>query len=140
VISGNGKSGNGHGIDVAQFVSGTTILGNYIGTDKNGVIPIGNEKEGVFITALATNTTIGGVGANDGNVISGNKRFGLSINSASTSVKNNRIGFKAGTGLTEMATLRNNITGTPRKQVDPEGDLGQWTPDNQIAPADVIPE
>src|SRR5262249_53289256 len=77
---GNLISGNGwHGVNVAgQGTSGNKILGNKIGTDKDGKTatgtdgkPLGNGLSGVY-DSDADGTVIGGVGA--GNVISGNKQ------------------------------------------------------------------
>ena len=67
------------------------VLGNYIGTDVNGLVDVGNE---VGVTILsATNTEIGGVGANEGNLISGNNSGGVFLNEAEgTLLQGNKIG------------------------------------------------
>ena len=65
VISGN--SDNGVFICVC---ANATIVGNYIGTDKNGTLPVGNDTWGVQILN-AQNVTVGGTIAAERNVISG---------------------------------------------------------------------
>ncbi len=63
VISGN----NDEGIEVSGSTStDNRIEGNLIGTASDGVSPLGNQNEGIWIED-APNTTIGGVGA--GNII-----------------------------------------------------------------------
>ena len=90
VISGNG----GHGIligsddeddenDESSFVcvlpiTGTVVLGNYIGTDANGTADLGNAGSGVVLAVderFAGDTTVG-----PQNVISGNGADGVTIN------------------------------------------------------------
>jgi parallel beta-helix repeat protein len=67
--------------------SGAVVRGNYIGTDKNGVAPLGN-YHGIFVGAYGHNAIIGGSDADDGvtdglvgarNVISGNGSKGILI-------------------------------------------------------------
>jgi hypothetical protein len=75
VISGNGYGG------VAIQGSGTAgnrVLGNFIGTDKNGTVPLGNTLDGVSIVN-APNNTVGGATSRARNVISANKQAGVFI-------------------------------------------------------------
>jgi hypothetical protein len=68
VISGNAEAG----IHVfGTMPGGSGILGNYIGTDATGAQPLGNGLAGIVVDG-ATGTSIGGVAAGAGNVISGN--------------------------------------------------------------------
>jgi hypothetical protein len=68
VISGN----NGNGVYVEGFdAKGNRIMGNYVGTDKNGIVPLGNFSPGILINGPANNT-IGGTLPGAGNVISAN--------------------------------------------------------------------
>ncbi|MFN2263920.1 MAG: beta strand repeat-containing protein [Anaerolineales bacterium] len=56
IISGNGNNGIYlQGSDVTQ----NTIIGNYIGTDSSGLIPVGNTHDGVLISFYAHDNTIG---------------------------------------------------------------------------------
>jgi CSLREA domain-containing protein len=68
VISGNGR--NGVYIEGAD-ATGNKIMGNYVGTDKNGTAPLGNFSPGILING-PSNNTIGGTLAGAGNVISAN--------------------------------------------------------------------
>jgi hypothetical protein len=68
VISGN----NGNGVYVeGSGATGNRILGNYVGTDKNGTAPLDNFSPGILISG-PSNNTIGGTRAGAGNVISAN--------------------------------------------------------------------
>ena len=74
VISGN--NGNGVLIEGAG-ATGNKVTGNYVGTDKNGVAPLANSSNGVYISA--PNNTVGGTTAAGSNVISANAGSGISI-------------------------------------------------------------
>ncbi len=81
VISGNGDAG------IEFFGVGTTgnmVLGNFIGTDKDGIAGLGNSFEGIIISVGATDNMIGGTSVGDGNVIAGNNREGVEINDLGT--------------------------------------------------------
>ncbi|MFH1149073.1 MAG: NosD domain-containing protein, partial [Actinomycetota bacterium] len=93
VISANGASGirvNG--------CTGTSITGNYIGTDTAGTADLGNTQDGVYLYDNANNNTIGGTTAGERNVISGNNTSGISVAWSSTgnSIQGNYIGTDAG--------------------------------------------
>src|SRR5437588_3208560 len=66
VISGN----DGNGIDL-RGVTGTVVQGNLIGTQIDGVSPLGNSGQGVHIVGTSNNT-IGGTSAGAGNRIAFN--------------------------------------------------------------------
>ncbi|MFN8521625.1 MAG: hypothetical protein U0821_00775 [Chloroflexota bacterium] len=72
VIAGN----SGPGIQVMPGAAGTSIRGNFIGTNPGGnaAVPNGN---GVWVQG--PNTTIGGTTAEDRNVIAGNTWYGVSF-------------------------------------------------------------
>jgi hypothetical protein len=86
VISGNGADG----IDIAG--PGTTVQGNYVGTNAAGTNALPNSGSGIEI--LADNNTIGGTLNGAGNVVSGNSGFGILIQSGSSGsqVQGNNIG------------------------------------------------
>ena len=95
VISGN----NLDGIYVVGS-SGNIIRGNYIGTDRTGMIAVGNSEDGIWLDN-ASNTTVGGSVSGAGNVISGNGWSGVAfLNGGSGNiVQGNLIGVNAaGTG------------------------------------------
>jgi CSLREA domain-containing protein len=99
VISGN----TGSGIDVVAG-SGTTIQGNFIGTNAAGTAAVPNTINGVNISGGSA--TVGGTTAGAGNVISGNNSntfpggVGIYVNGGSgNQIQGNFIGTNAaGTG------------------------------------------
>jgi hypothetical protein len=97
VISANQLYGiEVNGIDPPGTRStGNKIFGNFIGTDSSGGTAIGNGSDGIFMNNAAGNS-IGGSGALDGNVISGNAGNGVHIfggNAAGNTVVNNEVGL-----------------------------------------------
>jgi CSLREA domain-containing protein len=92
VISGNGELG------VSVLAAGTTVDGNLIGTDADGLAAIPNREAGVDVGA--SDTTVGGAA---GNVISGNDTLfttpGVLVDSSSALtgvvIEGNRIGTTA---------------------------------------------
>lgn len=78
--------------------SGNLVIGNYIGTDITGTASVPNMMEGIWITDGAEDNVIGGALPGQGNVISGNALFGVSITGPGTRgnvVKGNYIGVDA---------------------------------------------
>ena len=98
LISGN--RGNGSGGIYAQ--SGvTTIQGNYIGTDASGSLALPN---GYGVNCIVASVVVGGSGAGEGNLISGNSAaIGLQACTSST-IQGNLIG----TDATGTASLGNS--------------------------------
>ena len=87
-------------------VEGNLIQGNYIGTDITGTVALPNQN-GVVFTSGATNNTVGGVAAGEGNIIAANLEIGVEIsNSSDNVVLGNEIGVD-GAG----AALGNGIDG-----------------------------
>ncbi|MDQ3413731.1 MAG: right-handed parallel beta-helix repeat-containing protein, partial [Verrucomicrobiota bacterium] len=74
VISGNGGTGISAGAPVGQGVSSALVLGNFIGTQADGISALGNGSHGVdaFISQ------VGGTAPGEGNVIAFNSGFGVS--------------------------------------------------------------
>ena len=92
-------SGNGFGIYIQEH--GIIIQGNLIGTDATGMLALGNTDTGIVCANLnGAGTTIGGPGAGEGNVISGNARgIWISQGNSVNVVQGNKIGVNAaGTG------------------------------------------
>jgi titin len=86
LISGNNSSGI-----ILIAGGGNLVQGNRIGTDVGGVAALGNGRDGV--TVNAGGNTIGGSAEGAGNLISGNRRAGILVNSnTGTIVAGNRIG------------------------------------------------
>jgi hypothetical protein len=116
-IGGNIISGNS--LDGLFFSgSGSTVQGNYIGTDVTGNVALAN---GIGVEVSAADNTIGGTTTGARNVISGNSGDGILLDNAAsaTVVQGNYIGLKAGgtalgnsgNGL-EIAGTGNTIGGT----------------------------
>jgi len=89
-ISGNGVAG----IDIWPNANSNSIRGNYIGTDALGNAAIPN-LDGVSFNG-GDNNTIGGTSKGEGNLISGNSRYGVNFfnDSQSNLITGNRIGTK----------------------------------------------
>jgi len=100
IISGS-EQDNGIGLQ-GDTCTGNVIQGNYIGTDVTGNQAIPNATGiGTPYTGNPSNNKIGGTGAGEGNLISGNRFNGISLtqNSANNVVQGNLIGTNAaGTG------------------------------------------
>ena len=106
VISGN----EGEGIIIwDSATTGNKIIGNYIGTDVNGVADIGNGSFGIRI-GDAGNNIIGGSNPGEGNVISGNEEGGVAIHGL-TAIGNIVVGNYIGTGATGASDLGNKTCG-----------------------------
>ncbi|MBA2369226.1 MAG: DUF4347 domain-containing protein [Candidatus Protochlamydia sp.] len=74
IISGN----NNIGIFITREVAKNNIVkGNIIGLDISGTVILGNSVDGILIQSA--NNIIGGSGAGEGNILSGNLRHGLLI-------------------------------------------------------------
>lgn len=93
--------------------TGNTVKGNMLGLSGDGTTPVGtiSYSYGIYITNGATSNTIGGAGANDGNIISGNPVAGLYIDSGTgaNTVIGNTIGPRAD-GIT-IVTGSTQVTG-----------------------------
>ena len=103
-ISGN----QGDGILIMEGSNDNRIRGNFIGTDSSGTFAVRNDGSGVRIQDASGNW-IGGLGAGDGNVISGNDSGGIRIggDSSANMVQGNRIG----TDIDGVAAIPNDRDG-----------------------------
>ncbi len=99
VISANAFIGIAIGGQEGTYADSTTIQGNLIGTDITGTVAIGNGGAGINISAGSL-TTIGGVGAGEGNVIAHNGSDGVVIIfGTGNEVSGNSIVDNAGLGI-----------------------------------------
>jgi hypothetical protein len=83
-----------HGIQIDGGADGVVIAGNWIGTTGTGSIGVGNTDTGINVQGA--NTTIGGTGANEGNVITNNANEGINVTGAGatgTIIQGNIIGL-----------------------------------------------
>jgi hypothetical protein len=90
---------------------------------STGTQDLGNSHHGVLIDSGAENNIIG-----EGNVISGNERYGIVIN-ASATAGNTVVGNYIGTGATGRETLGNEWSGVA---------LSNGAQNNAIGPGNVI--
>lgn len=110
---GPGNTVRNHGVSNtgAVLLQGTNTRSNTI---KGNTIT--NNQIGVYLTARATNNTIGGSGNGDGNQISNNASHGVLISGIETdgnTVQNNRVENNAANGiLVNNGAVENRITGT----------------------------
>jgi parallel beta-helix repeat protein len=113
LISGNDQGGLAfRGIDSQDEL----VQGNDIGTDITGTLSLGNEYSGIYVGNwgvsgdAASDVTIGGTAAADGNVISANLNWGVWLTGAGTTgvlVEGNWIG----SGATGAPALGNSDDG-----------------------------
>ena len=106
LISGNGASG------VYLYSLGTAgnfIRGNYIGTDINGSVALGNASDGVTLLGTGGNT-IGGTNSGEGNLISGNNMGGVALNGTGAN-GNSVLGNLIGTDFSGRVALGNKYAG-----------------------------
>jgi hypothetical protein len=99
IISGNSGDGVALFGDTGNFTPGDIIQGNYIGTNVTGDTAVPNVGNGISISNVNKDTTIGGSATGAGNVISGNQGNGIAMDSTGNTVQGNLIGLGAdGTG------------------------------------------
>jgi hypothetical protein len=93
---------SGNTVGITAGINGGVIQGNLIGTDKTGTVALGNTTTGITcVNGFGAGMLIGGAGAGEGNVISGNALGGIFMEQAQTVdvVYGNLIGVNAaGTG------------------------------------------
>ncbi|HEX8191139.1 MAG TPA: Calx-beta domain-containing protein [Pyrinomonadaceae bacterium] len=104
VISGN----SGFGITVQGVARGTSVQGNFIGTNAAGTAKLGNGSHGIFITTVSN--VVGGTTPGARNVISGNGQAGVMLQ-PSTSTVNTVQGNYIGTDASGAAELGNKFVG-----------------------------
>src|SRR6185436_488146 len=74
------------------FPTDNVVIGNYIGTDKSGQLGLGNSNSGILLGGKGSNNRIGGPGAGEGNLISGNGLVGVYIfGDVNTGPSDNRV-------------------------------------------------
>jgi hypothetical protein len=101
--AGNVLSGNAYyGVSITSSrTSENRVEGNLIGTQANGVSPLGNTYDGVVVAIWAGHNTVGGAADGTRNVIAFNGRDGVRIAEDSTGnrVSRNSIYANAGLGI-----------------------------------------
>ncbi|MFO0940973.1 MAG: PKD domain-containing protein [Pirellulales bacterium] len=107
LVSGNSGAGVRLDGSIGGGVSGNLIKGNYIGTNASGTAAIPNNIG--IDEFVSTNTIIGGTGASEGNVISGNTTYGVRLNSTQGTLR--LYGNLIGTDASGMNDLGNGSDG-----------------------------
>lgn len=103
---GNVLHGNGITIWESNY---NIIIGNYIGTNKEGAVSLGNRSNGISMYD-SQNNIIGGMMNGEGNIISGNYGKGILIR-PSLSMHNAIICNYIGTDTTGQKIIRNKYEG-----------------------------
>jgi len=85
--------------------NGNQVLGNFVGTNAAGGAALPN-NQGVVLGRDATDTHVGGAGAGQGNLISGNTNLGIWISSAGTT-GSQVLGNLIGTDISGITALPN---------------------------------
>jgi parallel beta-helix repeat protein len=106
--AGNLISGNADDGIYVLGADNNTIIGNYLGTDKNGTGALGNGNAGVYIAGGSDNNIIGGTTASARNIISANAHSGVMITG---STQNQIEGNYIGTDVNGTADLGNTYYG-----------------------------
>lgn len=73
LISGNSRDG------LYLDASNNRVLGNFIGTQIDGISPLGNEGNGISLVSLTGNSLIGGTATGEGNRIGFNGSAGIQV-------------------------------------------------------------
>src|SRR5262249_22600902 len=83
-------------------VLGTSIAGNFIGTDATGTAPLGNTSHGLVLGDWVQNTQVGGASPGRANVIAFNGRAGILVaggNANGNTISGNAIFGNAELGI-----------------------------------------
>jgi len=121
-ISGNGEDG----ISISGMgATGTTIKGNVIGADYDGLLAVPNDKRGILVDNT-TGSQIGGTEDGAGNLVSGNKGAGMEIS-----------GKEAGNTLIQSNLIGTNINGTG-ELLNIGGIVIDNAPNTRIGPGNLI--
>jgi uncharacterized repeat protein (TIGR01451 family) len=98
LISGNGRRGI---IIGGGGTTGNQVQGNLIGTQADGVSPLGNAGDGIAITNTASDNSIGGINEGEGNTVAHNGEAGVEVlaNSYRNEIRGNSIFDNGGIGI-----------------------------------------
>ena len=83
---------------------GNVVRGNQVGTDATGTVRLANGYWGILVGVNSSNTTIGGVGPGEGNIVAYNRGYaGVVVMGVNATVRGNSIfdnaGIQANSGL-----------------------------------------
>lgn len=105
VVAGNGNDG----IHITNYASHNQVIGNYVGTDVSGTVPLGNVSDGVLCGGYSSYNTIGGSTPEARNIICDNTGAGISF--ATSSHGNQALGNYIGVDATGTVGLGNQLPG-----------------------------
>lgn len=117
-------SDNGHSGVVIDSADHNTVLGNFIGLDKNGTAGLGNTLDGIDLFTGSQWNVIGGTSSGSRNVISSNGDDGVYI---SGSMNNSVVGNYIGTDLTGSIDLGNTSGGVFLGTLSTQNTIGGTT-------------
>ena len=117
VISGNTR----RGVLLWWYAAENSVIGNLIGTAADGTTSLGNALHGISIESFATDNTIGGINAGEGNVIANNGGAGVLIG-----IENGSGAYPADIG---NRVLGNSIFGNAGLGIE-LGQVGSLTPND----------
>ncbi len=123
LVSGNARDGI---LVMNTGTDSTVVAGNFVGTDVNGVLDLGNAFAGIAVHSGATNTRVGSdsspdaFNASERNLVSGNNTFGIYVaepGTANTLIAGNYVGVDASGSFARANTgvgivIRNGATNT----------------------------
>jgi protocatechuate 3,4-dioxygenase beta subunit len=133
---------NNNGIHIAgALAKRNAIVGNFIGMDPR--VPQsadwGNQKNGILIDEGTSSTKVGDYGTGDRNVISANKRDGITItNSSYNQVVNNYIGVNIAGGGTAYGNGRHGVSIWDNSRANKIGGGAAWKEGDKADPSNVI--
>ncbi len=98
--AGNVISGNVNGIQFVDGAAASTVIGNFIGTDPTGLLPVPNSGHGILIQTSSAGSAIGGINAGEANTIAFNAGIGIFVSSqADWPIRGNSIHDNGGLGI-----------------------------------------
>ncbi|MGA7991928.1 MAG: choice-of-anchor Q domain-containing protein [Thermoanaerobaculia bacterium] len=131
VVSGN----TWRGILVDSGGGSNVIRGNYVGTNAAGSAPLANSI-GIYLSE-SPNNVVGGTGAGEGNVASGNTNYGIYLvypGASGNLVQGNTVGLNA----SRSGTVPNGSSGIEFCCIAPNGAGGNTIGGTAAAAANVI--
>lgn len=134
VISGN--TWRGILVDNGGGAAGSNVIrGNYVGTNAAGSAPLANSI-GIYLSQ-SPNNIVGGTGAGEGNVTSGNTNYGIYLvypGASGNLVQGNTVGLNAA----RSGTVPNGSSGVEICCIAPNGATGNTIGGTTAAAANVI--
>jgi len=127
VISGAGHQGIG---TYGTGTTGNVIQNNIVGLTPLGDANLGNWQHGIDLNYGTTDTQVGGTGALEGNVVSGNASSGIEVSHGSDTRFNQIVGNLIGTG--PGGNLAETYTRNGHAAVRVEDNVGETRVSNNV--------